>query len=150
MINTAGATNTKKLQLSGVIRRRIRRPKKRSRWSECDYSRVTGFGYSGPSKKVFHWTASLLSDSLNGISHREATLPLWCLHRVGTVKSFLNIEISRCHHTKASCTRTISYSHKTNNCYRRHGYCESLVRDAEQSTFYATSPSGLSDSRITV
>jgi hypothetical protein len=64
--------------------------------------------------------------ALHTLAHEESNIPPWCRHRVGTVKSFLNIDICRCLDAKTSCQiHEVSYS-SINNCYRRHNYCEKI------------------------
>jgi hypothetical protein len=56
------------------------------------------------------------------LAHGGSTIPPWCRHRVGTVESFHNIDISRCLDAKTSCRiKGVRYS-LTNNCYCRHNY----------------------------
>jgi hypothetical protein len=71
---------------------------------------------------VSDWIADRLADSLTKYRHGGSTIPRWCRYRVGTVKSFLNIDIRGCFDAKTTYKiNEVSYSLK-NNCYRRHNY----------------------------
>jgi hypothetical protein len=64
-------------------------------------------------------------------THGGSTIPPWCRYRVGTVQSFLNIDICICLDAKTPCKiNEVCYS-LTNNCYRRHNNSTKLVRAAE-------------------
>jgi hypothetical protein len=68
-----------------------------------DDLKLIGFGYFGPNGKVSDWIADGLAEVPIGIGMGGRNIPHWCRHRVGTVKSFLDIDICRCLDAKTSC-----------------------------------------------
>jgi hypothetical protein len=96
-----------------------------------DDSILTGYGCFGPSDKISDWIASRLAEGPTGIAVWGLAIPPWCHHRVGTVESFLNIDICICLDAKTSCkTNETSYS-LTNNCHQLHNYNDYIGPGAE-------------------
>jgi hypothetical protein len=70
-----------------------------------DDCKLTGIGCFGSSDKVSDWIASRLAEGPTGIVAWGSTVPPWCCHRVGNVKSFLNIDMCKCPDAKTSCKK---------------------------------------------
>jgi hypothetical protein len=68
-----------------------------------DDGKLTGFGCFRPCDKVSDCIACLLAEDPTGIGAWGSTISPWCRHRVGTLQSFLNIDMCRCLDAEIPC-----------------------------------------------